>query len=92
MDDVIYTNLAGTASRTAVTVAAWHNRPDALVDEYAYHFSERAEELGMDPWSLIDGVDRNKNGTFQVYLVNGACLDRDGSAIIYVKPAHASQL
>lgn len=48
--------------RRVVTVAEWNNRPDELIDEYAYWFNPEAADVGLDPWRLIEGIDAHTNG------------------------------
>jgi hypothetical protein len=90
--DIIYTSLNG-AYRCAITVAKWHSRPDTLVDESAYWFSEHADECGMDPWAVIDGTDADRSGdSYDVWFASGQCVTVKGDKRIYVKPEHAAQL
>jgi len=77
--------------RRLVTVAEWNDRPDQLIDEYAYWFSPAAKALGLDPWRLVEGVERHRPycaTKFDVLFVNGRYLTVSGEAPIYIRAVH----
>ena len=76
--------------RRVVTVAEWNNRPDELIDEYAYWFIP--DTLG-DPWRLIEGIDAHTKGdAFDVLFVSGTFRTVTGEQPIYVRPQHYEAL
>lgn len=79
--------------RRVVTVAQWDKRPDTLIDTSAYWFSTDAEEMGMDPWSVIDGIDKHTEGAgFDAWFANGQMKVVTGDQRIYVAAKHYDTL
>jgi len=79
--------------RRVVTVAEWNNRPDELIDEYAYWFNPEAADVGLDPWRLVEGIDAHTNGReYDVDFANGTFKTVTGGQPIYVRPQHYEAL
>ena len=79
--------------RRVVTVAEWNNRPDELIDEYAYWFNPEAADVGLDPWRLIEGIDAHTNGReFDVLFPPASFRTVTGEQPIYVRPQHYEAL
>lgn len=75
--------------RRAVTVAEWNNRPDELIDEYAYWYNPEAAADGFDPWALIEGIDPHiRDGQYDVLFVKGTYRTVSGDQTIYVRAHH----
>ena len=56
---------ADQCNRQAVTVAFAY---EFLCDEPLWRHSQVAAEYGMDPWSLIDSVDKPNDGRYEVWF------------------------
>jgi hypothetical protein len=79
--------------RRVVTVAQWHNRPDELIDEYAYWFDPEAAAMGLDPWALLEGIDAHtRDGLYDVLYVRGTYRTTPGEQVIYVRAQHYEAL
>lgn len=79
--------------RRRVTVAEWNNRPDALIDKYAYWYDPEAAEMGLDPWRLIEGIDAHaRDGLYDVDFANGTYRTTPGEHPIYVRAQHFEAL
>lgn len=79
--------------RRVVTVAEWHNRPDELIDEYAYWFNPEAADAGLDPWRLIEGIDAHTDGhAFDIDFASGTFRTVTGGQLIYIHPQHYKAL
>lgn len=79
--------------RRLVSVAEWNDRPDALIDEYAYWYSPEAAEMGLDPWRLIEGIDAHMQGrAFDVDFANGTYHTTPGHHPIYIAAKHYEAL
>lgn len=79
--------------RRVVTVAPWNERPDELIDEFAYWFNPEAADLGLDPRRLIEGIDAHTNGReFDVDFANGTFRTVTGEQPIYVRAQHFEAL
>ena len=77
------------ANRLPVTVAQWAARPDDLIDEIAYYLSRDAEDLGLDPWRLIESADaRTSGGKFDLWFYAGNPVTTPGEFVIYVSAKH----
>jgi len=75
--------------RRVVTVAQWAARPDALIDEYAYWFMPEADEMGLDPWRLIEGIDKHtRDADYDVLFVGAGFRAVDGGRPIYILQKH----
>lgn len=58
--------------RRRITVAQWANRPDELVDDYAFFFDPEAEEKGRASWAFVEEVElRVSDGRFDVCMEYG---------------------
>jgi hypothetical protein len=79
--------------RRVATVAEWADRPDELIDEYAYWHDPELAEMGLDPWRLIEGVDRRLvGGAYDVDFVNGGYRTVPGDQKIYIRAKHFDAL
>ena len=68
-----------------VTVAEWNNRPDDLIDEYAYWFSPEAADVGLDPWRLVEGiVAHTRDGLYDVDFASGTFRTARGDELLYI--------
>lgn len=76
--------------RRVVTVAQWDKRPDSLVDESAYWFDQENADFGLDPWSVIDGIDKHTDDhLYDVWMASGKCRsDIAGRQRIYIAAKH----
>jgi hypothetical protein len=73
--------------RVALTLAQFAALPP---DTPGYWFSESAEECGMDPWALVDGLDPMVDGSaFDVWFASGNCitLPANSDRVIFVSRA-----
>lgn len=65
--------------RIKITVAEWNSRPDELIDTYAYTYNAEADEFGLEPWRVVDGVDAiiagPDQGKFDIWFASGRSLD-----------------
>lgn len=78
-----------STGRRVVTIAQWDKRPDALIDTCAYWFSKEAYECSMDPWSVVDGVDKHVDGAgFDVWFASGQMKAAAGTQQLYVDARH----
>lgn len=90
---VTYPDPCPDTGRRVVTVAEWNNRPDELIDEYAYWFNPEAADVGLDPWRLIEGIDAHTNGReFDVLFPPASFRTVTGEQPIYVRPQHYEAL
>lgn len=86
MTDTTLQDPCAKTGRRVVTVAQWHHRPDELVDVSAYWFSPELEQSGLDPWSLIDGVDAHTDdAAFDVWFASGRMKAVPGGQEIYIR-------
>lgn len=63
-------------------------------DHYAYLYSEELEEMGLDPWRAIDGIDLYLDGErAELWFDNGGSLIVDVTESVYIsrKTAEAWQ-
>jgi hypothetical protein len=78
-----------TLGRRLVTAQEWANRPDALIDEYAYWFNPEADAQGLDPWRLIEGLDAHLGSDdYDVLFVNGGFRTVSAGWPVYVRARH----
>ncbi len=86
MNSINFQDPCATTGRRVVSVAQWHRRPDELVDVAAYWFSPVQDALGLDPWSLIDGIDAHTDGEdFDVWFASGRMKTVPGGQEIYIR-------
>lgn len=76
--------------RVAVSVAAFAGS-DLNGDAPAYLFNRSSDEMGLEPWSLIDGIDPDKSmSNFDIWLANGKCRRVGPTMTVFVSPKHAA--
>jgi hypothetical protein len=62
-------------------------------DAPAYLFKQEAEEWGMDPWRVIEGVDPDNFGeNFDIWGAADWCKRVGPAFLIFVAPKHAAAL
>lgn len=71
--------------RIAITLRDFANSP-LNGDFYAYLWSLDSWKMGLDPWSVIDGIDAHTKGeVWDVWFTTGYCKTfGDGDLIIFV--------
>lgn len=71
--------------RRAVTVAEWNNRPDELIDTWAYWFNPEAHALGLECRKLVEGIDAHtRDGLYDVDFANGTFRTARGDELLYI--------
>ncbi len=81
-----------TTGRVAVRVADFA-RSDLNGDAPAYLLNEEAEEMGLDGWRLIEGVDISRDGSrFEIWGVANWSKVVGPDFTIYVSAKHAAEL
>ena len=86
-------DLLGGRTRRRTNLLEWERRPAELANAPAYWFSPYAESCGLDPWTLIDSIERLPKGDhFDVWFAVGQCLTVPGEAPVYVSESTYSQL
>ena len=78
--------------RVAVTVKSFANS-DLNGEAPAYLYRPEAAEMGLDPWRLIEGVDRSTIGeSFEIWGVADWARKVGPNFVIYVSRAHARKI
>jgi hypothetical protein len=83
--------------RHRITVAEWNSRPDELIDVAAYTYNKEADDYGLDPWRVVDGIDPiiagDDEGKFDVWFASGRCMEAvSGSYPLYIHEKHVAIL
>lgn len=89
----LYPETDHATGRRRITVAQWANRPDDLVDEYAYYFNPEAEAMGLECWRLVEGIDPHiRRGLYDIDFANGTYCTVEDCFPLYVTADHAEAL
>ena len=76
--------------RVAVSVADFA-LSDLNGDAPAYLYDRTADEFGLEPWSMIDGIDPHVNmAEFDIWLANGKCRRVGPLMTVFVAAKHAA--
>lgn len=75
--------------RVAITIEQALKRVD--VDRPSYLFTQSAEEYGLDPWRMIDGLDPHVEGDrVDVWFANGVMTMMRRDECIYISKQEAA--
>lgn len=75
-------------NRVAIQAAKYQDS-DLNGDAPAYWYSTESAAHGLDPWRIIDGIDKHTHGDgYTIWLSNGATREVKGDHIIYVAEKH----
>jgi hypothetical protein len=78
--------------RVAVSVPAFV-ASDLNGDAAAYFYSQQAEDMNLDPWRMIEGIDAHINGeSFEIWFADGGFKTVGPRTTIFVRKADAAQL
>jgi hypothetical protein len=86
-----------THYRHRITVAEWNRRPDELIDTAAYTYDKEADEYGLEPWRVVDGIDEiiagEHKGKFDIWFASGRCKEGvSGDHPLYIHEKHVTIL
>lgn len=76
--------------RIRIDARRWDRRPDELLDVDAYLYSPEGDEMGLECWRSIEGVDKAVDAdTYDIWFTDGRCVkDRPGYFPIYITEPH----
>lgn len=78
--------------RVAV-LASKYADSDLNGDVYAYYYSEANDEMGLEPWKLVDGVDKHTNGdSMDIWFASGNSMTVGASMTIFLAEKDALRL
>lgn len=62
-------------------------------DAWAYLLNEEAQEMGLDPWRLVEGIDAHtKDGRFDVCFASGTYKTVESGTTVFLSAADAGRL